>query len=82
MADACEVMITPLSVLGKVSAPRFRRGPANGKNRRVAPFAVGSSGGLLSDHIAGAQPPRRGPLFMPNIVEKVKILPSTTNLVK
>src|SRR5215831_9038398 len=37
---------------------------ASVRYRRVAPVALGSGRGLLSDYIAGAQSERRQPLFM------------------
>ena len=41
------------------------RDHANGRNRRISPVAVRPGEGLLSDHIAGAQPWRRELVFLP-----------------
>jgi len=41
-------------------------GPATDRNRRISPIAVRPGEGLLSDHIAGAQPWRRELVFLPH----------------
>jgi hypothetical protein len=44
---------------------RLHRGLVNGRNRRISPVAAHSGDCLLSERIAGTQPWRREPLFLP-----------------
>jgi hypothetical protein len=57
------VSVARMSLEGRAS--RFHWGPANDRNRRVLLVAPCPGQGLLSDHLAAAQPWRRERVFVP-----------------